>query len=107
MARTLNSIEMDFANAKRQADHLEQTAREMEKLLDGPFDSCMDTVSRNWKGENAAAYIGKGKIVRENIAHLARKIRDAAGVIRQIAQRTYETEMKAYRIAQMRTYQNL
>ena len=59
----------------------------------------MNIVSANWRGENASSYIGKGKIVREDICREAKKIRDTAAVVREIARRLYEAEMRAYRLA--------
>lgn len=99
MAKALHVIKMDFANAIRQAENLERIAREMENLLNSQFDSCMNIVSRSWQGENALSYISKGKMVREDISREAKKIRDTAGVVREIARKLYEAEMRAYRRA--------
>lgn len=104
MAKSLHLIEMDFKNAIRQAENLERIAKEIENLLNGQFDSCMNIVSGNWRGENASSYIRKGNIVREDICCEAKKIRDTAAVVREIARRLYEADMRAYRLARKRKH---
>lgn len=104
MAKTMHTIEMDFQEAKRQADELEQAAQSLGMLADGQFQSCLAGIAVNWKGENAAAFCKKGNIVGSNIKNVAGNLRDAAEVIRQIAENTYNAEKRNYEIAQNRTY---
>ncbi len=99
MAKSLHLIEMDFKNAISQAENLERIAKEIENLLNNQFKPCMDIVSGSWRGENASSYIRKGNIVREDICSEAKKIRDTAAVVREIARRLYEAEKRAYRLA--------
>lgn len=104
MAKTMYAIQMDFANALRQADQLEKIAGNVEKLIDSQFQSCLDGVSAGWKGESAKLFLKKGNVVGENVKKLARNLRNTAQAVRQIAKTTYEAERSAYEIAQERTY---
>lgn len=104
MAKTMYTIEMDLQNAKRQADDLEQIAQNLSMLADEHFQSCIAGIAANWKGENAAAFCKKGNIVGNNIKNSADDLKNAASVLRQIAENTYQAEKAGYEIAQNRTY---
>jgi len=98
------TIEMDLQNARRQADDLEQIAQELNMLAEEHFQSCIAGIAASWKGENAAAFCKKGNIVGDNIKNSAADLKNAASVIRQIAENTYHAEKANYEIAQNRTY---
>ena len=104
MAKTMYSIEMDFQNARRQADDLEQIAQNLNMLADEHFQSCIAGIAANWKGENAAAFCKKGNIVGHNIKNAAADLKNAASVIRQIAENTYQAEKAGYEIARNRAF---
>lgn len=102
MAKTMYTIEMDFQNAKKQADELEQVARSLSTLAEGHFQSCISGIAACWKGENAAAFCKKGSIVGSNIKDSADQLKHAADAIRQMAENTYHAEKTNYEIAQRR-----
>lgn len=104
MAKTMYTIEMDLQNARRQADDLEQIAQNLSMLADEHFQSCIAGIAANWKGENAAAFCKKGNIVGNNIKNSADDLKNAASVLRQIAENTYQAEKAGYEIARNRTY---
>ncbi len=99
MAQAMDTIEMDFQNALRQAEALEQAARELELLANGSLQECLRGVAANWKGENAVLFCKKGNIVRTNIGYAAESINHTAQVLRQMAQNIYEAEKRNYEIA--------
>lgn len=102
MAKTLDTIEMDFRNAIRQADELEQVAQNLHMLADGEIQACLSKVAANWKGENAAAFCKKGAIVGNQIKNSASDLKNAAETMRKIAHNLYEAEKKNYEIARNR-----
>lgn len=98
------NIEMDFANAKRQAAELEQLAQRLEQLSERQFHDTMQELAIHWKGENAAAYLQKGMKLQEDMKTTAAKIRAAAVQIRHVAKKIYDAEMFAKRLAEKRIY---
>lgn len=104
MAKTMYAIEMDFANASRQADELDRIAQSLNNLVNNQFHSCLRGVASDWKGENAAAFCRKGNILEENIQKSVSDLKKTAATIRTIARNTYQAEKRNFEIAQTRTY---
>ena len=104
MAKTMHTIEMEFQNARRQADELEQISKSLSLLADSSFQSCLAGIAAAWKGENAAAFCKKGNLVGNNVKNTAQDLKHVAETIREIAQNTYNAEKQNYEIAQARTY---
>ncbi|MCI9124832.1 MAG: hypothetical protein HFH35_12305 [Eubacterium sp.] len=102
MAKTMDLIEMDFQNAVKAADELEQIAKNLHTLADSRFQSCLSGIAANWKGENAAAFCKKGSIVGDHILDSASDLRNAAQTLREMARNLYEAEKKNYEIAKNR-----
>lgn len=98
------SIEMDFRQAKQRAGELEEIASEMRSLANRDLIESLQTLSGAWKGEAATLYLHKGDQLKEKILDTAVKLEKTAAAIRTIAIRTYNAEMKAYRIALERKY---
>lgn len=95
---------MDFENARRQAEELEQIARNLSTLVDSSFRPCLQGIAANWKGENADAFCKKGNIVGEKIMRSALDLKNTAETIRKIAENTCQAEKRIYDIALRRTY---
>lgn len=106
MSKTMYAIEMDFANALRQADELDQTADSLDTLVNSSFRACQQGIASGWKGENAAVFCRKGDTIGENIRKTVSDLRNTAGTIRQIARNTYLAERRNYETAQMRNYRS-
>ena len=104
MAKTMHTIEMEFQNARRQADELEQISKSLSMLADSSFQSCLAGIAAAWKGENAAAFCKKGNLVGNNVKNTAQDLKHVAETIREIVQNTYNAEKQNYEIAQARTY---
>lgn len=102
MAKTLDTIEMDFRNAARHADELEQVAQNLHMLADNDIQACLLAVAANWKGENAAAFCKKGAIVENHIKNSAADLKNAAEMLRELARNLYDAEKKNYKIARNR-----
>lgn len=102
--KTKYSIEMDFTQAKQRAGELEEIASKMHSLAERSLTESFQTLSEAWRGEAALAYLEKGERLKEKILDTAGRIEKTAASIRRIAQRTYQAEMTAYRIALKRSY---
>ena len=98
------SIEFDFNQAKKQADELDSIANNLDNLSKNKFNQSMQTLSQNWKGANAAAYLSKGSALESDISKSASQLHGIASDIRRIAQNIYDTEMEALRMAEERAY---
>lgn len=99
------TIKMNFKKAKEQAAKLDEIAEEMGNLSSRDFSQTMQTVRNNWKGENADSYVLRGDRLEKKMTNTANSLHTVASEIRTIAERIYEAEMKALRIAQQRKYQ--
>lgn len=98
------SIYMNYRQAMRKADELDEIADELKKLADQELQNTLQMISANWKSTNATAYLAKGDKLGNNIQSTSVQIRNVASTVRSVAKRTYEAEMKAYRLAAARKY---
>ena len=105
MAQSLNEIRMKFKAAMAMADRLQELAGKMRNLADERCYGTLRNISNSWKGENADAYLRKGEKVKEKMSRTASDLDNAAGTVRTIARNTYAAEMRAWEIAQTRSYQ--
>ena len=101
---TRQSIEFDFKQAYNQAQKLDSIADNLGSLAKDKLKESMQTLSQNWKGENADAYLVKGGTLENNISSTATELHGIASDIRTIAQNIYNAEMAALEIAEQRTY---
>lgn len=101
---TRASIEFDFRKAIEQAKKLEEVADSLSTLSNSKMQSTLQSISTNWKGENAAAYIAKGNTLSEQITDSAGDLLAIANRIRTVAERVYRAELEALAIAEMRLY---
>lgn len=104
MAQSLNEIKMNFKAAITLADRLQALAAKMRSLADERCYGTLRNISNSWKGENADAYLRKGEKVKEKMSRTAKDLNNAAETVRTIAKNTYEAEMRAWKIAQTRSY---
>lgn len=93
------SIEMDFNQAMRQADRLDELAEQLRSLSDNKFNGTLQNISSGWKGENATAYLAKGTTLKGKMTSTAGELSGIASDIRTIARRVYEAEMRALELA--------
>ena len=103
--KSLFSIEFDFQQAIKRAEELEDIAADMKKLANEDLVSSLQSLSTAWKGEAANAYLTKGSRLKEKILKSSKDLNKTATTIRNVAKRTYNAEMAAYRIAMERKYQ--
>lgn len=100
----MDYIEWNYIQAKRQAAKLEEQAGRLSRLAADQLSGTISSLSYNWKGESARAYMRKGEQMKTEINRLAGDLRRTASVIRSSAERTYRAEMRARELARKRAY---
>lgn len=104
MAKTLVIIQLELAEAKKQANCLDQISRELKQTAKYDLETVLKGIESVWKSDTAFAYIKKGRVLQEELEKRADELKNIANTIRLIAKNTYEAEMNAYRIALTRKY---
>lgn len=102
MAKSANVIQMEFGQAQAQAEKLEELARDIGRIVDNSFENVLSGIGSAWKSDSSAEYIRKGRKMQDELRKSMRELTESASVIRRIAQTTYDAEMEALSIAQIR-----
>ncbi len=101
MSKTAYSIYLDYQNAIKQAERLEQAAKDLKREA-SKLSDCRRSISTSWKGDNASTYLRKVKTVESDISKKEKNITKAAAAIRKIATETYRAEKAALELAKIR-----
>lgn len=102
--KTEYEIYLDYHQAIRQADKLDELASELERVGGTQLQEALGQVRANWSGENADTFMRKTAVLSSQNSKNVQKLRSIASTIRTIARNTYNAEMRALRIAQERGY---
>lgn len=97
-----SEIRINFRAAIRQAEQLEGVADRLRRLAKNKMEMSMSSLANAWKGQNATDFLAKEGRLQGSILKTANEIQNIASDIRIIAQRIYEAEMEALRIAESR-----
>lgn len=97
-------IYCNFVAAKSKANELENIARKLKSLSDNNLNHTLADLDKFWNGDAHHAYISKGRKLQQKIKQEADSLQNDADTIRRIAQRTYDTEMKALELSKQRSY---
>ncbi|MBR6770720.1 MAG: WXG100 family type VII secretion target [Lachnospiraceae bacterium] len=97
---TVYSIQMDFQQARQQAQRLDDIASQLERIAGNELGGTLQELSIGWKGENATAYIKKGGELQNKMGNSVKNLRNIADSIRRIAKRVYDAEMAAINLVQ-------
>ena len=93
------TIEMNFTKARQQAKQLENAAFRLERIASGSMEDAMNSISGNWKGENAGNYLKKAEKVQNDIHKVSKELKNTAQAIERIAKVTYDAEIAALELA--------
>lgn len=104
MAKSAFEIRMDYDRAVRQANSLDEIARDLKNTANRDLQNCMSQISSNWTGNNSTAYVRKCGVLKSNIVKTAESLSRTADTIRRIAKNTYDAEMRALNLATVRKY---
>ncbi len=95
-----STIKFNFVQAKQQAQRLEAIAGEMRNTANNNFENAVSQLAGGWKGESASLYLRKAENVRNDILRTAKDLEAVAASIRKVAQKVYNAEMEAKRLAE-------
>ncbi|MCD8103785.1 MAG: WXG100 family type VII secretion target [Lachnospiraceae bacterium] len=104
MAKSALEIRLDYNKAKQQADSLSEIASEIRSTANNDLQDCISQISASWTGTNSTAYQAKCSTLKSNLLTTADKLEKTATTIRTIAKNTYNAEMAALEVAQLRNY---
>ncbi len=93
--RTREEIEADFNRAVSQAQELEEIAGELSRIANTHVANALALLEKSWKGENAALFNSKGKLLTEDMFETADDLIQAARNIRSTADVVYRAEKKS------------
>ncbi len=94
-----SKIKMDFREAKKQADELDEIAENLRNVANRDLEQAMSVLNSGWKGNNATLYLEKVNRVKEETNREVKDLQNIASDIRRTARIIYEAEMEAWRIA--------
>lgn len=101
---TKYQLYIDLLAANARAAELERISNGMRSLADSSFNNKRGGLKSIWTGTASHEFVAKGANLAAGIKSQADRLRTEAQTIRRIAQRTYDTEMKALEMANQRTY---
>ena len=93
-------ISVDFEKANRNARELEEIASELNRLAQNTCQQVLRDLRQGWKGESARAYLQKTEALQQQMTSTVRDLNTAARNIRNSAQRVYQAELNARRLAE-------
>ncbi|MBR0373657.1 MAG: hypothetical protein IJH91_03890 [Mogibacterium sp.] len=96
-----HQIWVDLNKAKQQAAELERAAQTI-RTESAKFGEYRNEVAHAWTSDSSTAFTSKMGMVTEDLLKIARELDNAAAAIRQSAQRIYNAEMEAKRLAEQR-----
>lgn len=102
--RSRSEIIMDYNRVMGLADQLDSLAGKLKQEMDGTVRGTLDSLRAAWQGENFELFMSKSYNFISNAASSADSLQSFAYSIRSNAQRVYNAEMEALRIAEERSY---
>lgn len=102
--RSRSEIIMDYNRVMGLADQLDSFAGKLKQEVDGTVRGTLDSLRAAWQGENSELFMSRSYDFISNAASSADSLQSFAYSIRSNAQRVYNAEMEALRIAEERSY---
>lgn len=96
------NIQIDFQRARRLARQLEEEADQLRSLANRTIQGVIDSLSGQWEGESAAAFLRKCLQVKEKMLDEAKRLDQTAALIRSRIELMYRAEQAAKNIATTR-----
>lgn len=102
--RSRSEIIMDYNRVMGLADQLDSLAGKLKQEVDGTVRGTLDSLRAAWQGENSELFMSRSYDFISNAASSADSLQSFAYSILSNAQRVYNAEMEALRIAEERSY---
>lgn len=98
------TIQFNYDQAMRQANDLLDISKEINKLAVNKLADSIQTIDKNWDGNNSKKFIKKGNTLKGKIEDSAEDLKKISDSIKQMAKKIYDAEMESIRIAKERSY---
>lgn len=102
--KSVSRIRMDFRKTVRLAERLEDIGKDL-KNMGGEEGAEAFKTELFWEGEAASAWNRVGIDTMQQVLETRERLTGTASALHAAAQRIYEAEMRAYRLAKERTYE--
>lgn len=97
------TIEFNYSKAIQQANDLLEISKDIRKIATSKLNDSIQTIDKNWDGENSKKFLTKGKRLKEKIEDSADDIKSASEAIKKMAKAIYDAEMKNIETAKTRS----
>lgn len=94
----MTSIEIDYRDTIKKADHLEALAKELRKVASRDLQELQSGMGRSWRGSAAEMYKKRTTTFSRLIESRAKELEGLAQSLRQSAERYHWLEMTAQNI---------
>ena len=98
------TIIFNYNKAIQQADNLLEVSKDIRKIATGKLNDSIQTIDKNWDGENSKKFLTKSKRLKEKVEDSADDIKSIAEAIKTIAKSVYDAEMENIQTAKTRSY---
>lgn len=92
-------IDFNYYKTIEQVKELRSISKALANLGEKDLSACLGKISKNWKGDNADAYIKKAEKLEGYISDSSKNISDTADVLEEMATNLYNAEKENEKIA--------
>ena len=97
------TIVFNYNKALQQANNLLEISNDIRKIATDKLEDSIQTIDKNWDGENSKKFINKNKKLQEKMKDSADDIKQISTAIKKMAKQIYDAEMESIRIARTRS----
>lgn len=97
------TILFNYKRAIAQAKELAEVAKEIRNVANDKMETSIQTIDKNWDGDNSKKFIDKSKKLQEKVKNSAKDIDSISQAIKEMAKEIYDAEMRAVAIAKERS----
>ena len=91
---TRGEILFNYEKAMAQVRALQEIASNIKKISDTNMTDCMNNVKKNWEGDNATAYVGKGNKLKQKIKKSGENVDKVASTLAEMARNIRDAELR-------------
>lgn len=102
--KSLDTIQLEYSKAKEQARKLDEIANHLDRVSKNQMNDTLSEIQKAWDSDHSKDYLLKGNRLQQEIDKRVKELRKTADSIREIAQKAYDTDVKAYQIVMQRSY---
>ncbi|MCR4691226.1 MAG: hypothetical protein K5739_07775 [Lachnospiraceae bacterium] len=99
---TRGEIYFNYEKAMSQVRALQEIASSIKKISDSNMTDCMNNVKKNWEGDNATSYVGKGNKLKEKIKKSGENVDRVASTLAEMARNIRDAELRNLEIIEQK-----